>query len=497
MRHAYDSGRSPVSRGDQIVAMRGRTGEVLGALTVYVALYAAWNASGAAFHVWPDLWQLMPWPPLVDDLGGAMLDLHSQPPLLNLVFGLALQASIATRVSVATLLQPVFFACGAAAVAAFALLARRLIPRPMVRLAVVIIFLANPYLYASLHYFFYTPLELLFLLWSGLLGFRYMDDSGPGRLAAALVPALLLVYARSLFHPIWFAGFVALLLALAWPRGRWKVVAPVLLASFVLLGAWPAKNLARFGFFGFSSWSGMSLARGLPTGDPLLPSGFPARLGAFARPSNEPPVPGSLERAAGMVPPEFQGRPALSVVVKPDGSPNWNHYALIPLSRELGAIAVGTLLEHPALLLMKAGDFYANGYALYEARWPYRGDFAPEMTAGHTWARIYEGIVFQPFRTYDPTSTAVTTGFAFLLPLLLMATGIQLWRRRKAWSTTDRTIVLLAFSVVWVLALVLLVDGPEGNRVRFSTEPFLFIMAGWLTGRPTARPADAPSPGQA
>jgi hypothetical protein len=396
-----------------------------------------------------------------------------------------------------SILQPVYFAIGAAAVVALVLLARRVVARPAVRWAVVLLVLANPYLYASLHYLFYTPFELLLLLLSALLGFRYVDGPTPGRLAWALAPAWLLVHARSLFHPLWFVLFLALLLALARPRLAWGKAAPVAAAALLLLVAWPAKNLARFGFFGFSSWSGMSLARGMPTGEPLLPSGYQARLGAFARTSNEPPVPGSVEDAARRVPPEFRGRPALAAVAKPDGSPNWNHYALIPISRELGAAALDTLGERPSLLPLKAADFYANGYALYEARWPYREGYSTEMTTGHGWARAYELLVFQSFRAYDPSSTGITTGFAIWFPILLGAAFVRLWRRRKEWTSADRTVVLMLLSVLWVLALVLLVDGPEGNRVRFSTEPFLFLVAGWLLGSPRSARAGVDLPGGA
>ncbi len=198
--------------------MKEQTVETLGALAVYAALYAAWNLAGGAFHVWPDLWQLMPWPALAADLGGAMLDLHSQPPLLNLIFGAALQASVATRFPMESLLQPLFFLVGAASVVALVGLARRLVARRARPVAVVLLFLANPYLYASLHYLFYTPIELLLLLLGGWLGFRFLDRPSPGRLAAALAPALLLVHARSIFHPLWLLLLLGLLLGLARPR---------------------------------------------------------------------------------------------------------------------------------------------------------------------------------------------------------------------------------------------------------------------------------------
>jgi hypothetical protein len=474
-------------------ALARRHLETIGLLGIYALLFAAWNLSGGAFRVWPDLWQLLPWPPLLDDLWGSLLDLHAQPPGLNLLFGLALRASARFRVSVEALLQPAWFAAGAVSLAALSALAGRLL-RPWPRRVVLLLVVLNPYLYAALHQLFYTALEVLFLGLGAILAAWWLERPGPGRLAAALAPAVLLVLTRSLFHPLWFVLLLALLLALGRaagaPRGRLAAVAA---AALLLVAAWPLKNLVRFGFFGTSSWSGLSLARGLPTGEPLLPSGYPARLAAFAR--NGPLDPAAAAAARALVPVRFVDRPTLAILEKPDGSPNWNHHAILPLSRDLGAAARERLLRDPGVLPLKAIDFYLNGYAIYEARWPYGRGLAPEATAAPGWFAVYEAIVFQPFRAYDPSRTRASTGFALVVPVVLAAALVRLWRRRGRWGTGERTIAVLLFSVLWVLALVLLVDGPEGNRVRFSTEPYLFVVAGWLVGgRPDPREPAAPSP---
>lgn len=464
--------------------------EVLVFVGAFAALSLAWRLGGGTFRVWPDLWQLLPWPVLLRDLGGSLLDLHSQPPVLNLLFGLALKLSAATGVAVETILRPFYLAAGAVTVAALAILARRLVRRRALRWAALLLLLANPYFHAVHHYLFYTALELLLLALGALLAFRYLEEPTAGRLAATLAPAVLLVYTRSLFHPLWFALLAALLLVLARGGSRVSRRRELLVAAGALavILAWPVKNLARFGFFGYSSWSGLSLARGLPTGEPLLPSGYPARLAAFARSSSTPPEPRAARIAASRVPPAFRDRPALAELEKPDGSPNWNHCALIPLSRELGAAAGETLRRAPSLLVFKAADFYLNGYAIYEARWPYQRGFAPEMTVGEGWARRYEAVVFQPFRGYDPDRTGITTGFALVFPAVLAAAGFSLWARRRRLEAAGRTAALMLFTIGWVLALVLFVDGPEGNRVRFCTEPYLFLVAAWCADAWTTRP---------
>ena len=449
-------------------------------LAVYAFLFGAWNLTGGSFRVWPDLWQLLPWPSLLEDLGTSLLDLHAQPPLLNLLFGLSLKAAVRMGTTVETLLQPLYFAIGAVTGIAITALSARLLPRPGIRRVVLLLIVLNPYLYAALHYLFYTAWELLFLSLAAFLALRYFENPGATRLAAALAPAVLLVYTRSLFHPIWFAHLLALFLALGREKAPsgFRRIAVVGAVALLLVAAWPLKNVARFGFFGFSSWSGISIARGLPTGEPLLPSGYPGRLAAFARSGSQPLDPFAAAAAQRLVPPGFRGSPTLAGIAKPDGSPNWNHYAIIPISRDLGLAARETLRREPSLLFYKALDFYLNGYAIYEARWPYQRGFAPEMTTGGSWAGAYEIAVFQRFRPYDPNRTAVTTGFAILFPVLLGAVGIVLWHKRP-WGAAERTVALMLFTILWVLALVLFVDGPEGNRVRFSTEPYLFLLVGW------------------
>lgn len=452
-------------------------------LAIYALLSLAWNVAGGSFRVWPDLWQLLPWPSLLDDLGRSLLDLHAQPPLLNLLFGLVLKTAVGMGTNVETLLQPVYFAIGAVMVAAIGELAKRIVPRPGVRYAVLLLIILNPYFYAVHHYLFYTAWELFFVSLIVFFSLRYLEQPTAPRLTAVLVPAVLLVYTRSLFHLLWFVLFLFLLLALGLhsTSGWWKSRVIVSAVALLLIAAWPLKNLARFGFFGLSSWSGLSLARGLPTGEPLLPSGYPKRLALFARTNSLPIDLSAVAAAQSLVPPEFQGHPTLSELAKPDGSPNWNHYSIIPISRDLGIAAREHLLREPSLLIFRAIDFYLNGYSIYEARWPYELGFAPEMTTGHLWANIYEAIVFQKFRPYDPNRTTISTGFAILLPVILLAVAIVLWLRRP-WGTVQRTIVVMLFIVLWVLGLVLFVDGPEGNRVRFCTEPYLFLMFGWLVG---------------
>ncbi len=87
--------------------------------------------------------------------------------------------------------------------------------------------------------------------------------------------------------------------------------------------------------------------------------------------------------------------------------------------------------------------------------------------------RAYEAAVFLDF---EPSKRG-RAGFALVFPLLLGAALVE-WCRASR-SPESRLITLMLCCVLWVLAMVLFVDGAEGNRMRFPTEPFLFLLFAW------------------
>jgi hypothetical protein len=206
-------------------------------------------------------------------------------------------------------------------------------------------------------------------------------------------------------------------------------------------------------------------------------------MSAFERGNESAPPPGAAAAAAAAVPPSLAGRPALADLAKPGGAPNWNHFAVIEASREMGAEARRVVARAPWLLALRALDYYLNGYAIFEGRHVYSGSLAREIEAMPSWARAYELVSVLPFARYDPTRTRLTTGFALLLPPLLAAVAAGLWRRRRTCGSEDRAAALMLFCVLWVLGMALFVDGAEGNRMRFCTQPFLLLLAGRVLDR--------------
>jgi hypothetical protein len=67
--------------------------------------------------------------------------------------------------------------------------------------------------------------------------------------------------------------------------------------------------------------------------------------------------------------------------------------------------------------------------------------------------------------------------FTFALPVILIAAGWQIARRFRSDRSRSVTALFMLFSASWVLLATLLVDGSEANRIRFSTEPYLVMLA--------------------
>jgi hypothetical protein len=424
-------------------------------LAAYLAILALAVAAGYRMWVpWPFV-NLLPRELLAKRLAESLWNLHSQPPVLNLLLGGALALEGAGGASVETWLFALQALVGGVVVVATACLLLRLRLRPWLRAAVMALLLLDPAFYAFLTLFFTPIYELLWLSLAALAAHRFAGRPGAGAFAGFCVPVAALVYSRALFHPIW-AGVALAAVAVgggraATPAARRRIVV-VLALTVAVLAAWPVKNVVRFGVWGFSSWQGYNLSRGFAITPPpawalfsweRLPGADAARAGALA-----------------LVPERFRGIPALTMTVKSDGSPNWNHYAMIGVSAELGHQALEIIVRQPRSVVVKALDNYLHSFC----RSP--------VTAGAAGLR--------------------RVVFAACFPVLCAAAAWRAFRLRAADRPAAIALAFLLTTVLWVLAMALFVDGDEAHRLRFSTQLALWIggaaaLDGWLPGGSAAR----------
>jgi len=439
--------------------------EVAAWLAAYLAVLTL--AMAAGFRMWVpwDYVNLLPRELLAERLGESVWNLHSQPPLLNLVLGgaLALAGGVGgVGGTVESWLFALHALIGGVVVAATACLLLRLRIRPWLRGVVMALLVLDPAFYIFLTLFF-TPLyELLWLSLAALAAHRFAERPSARAFAAFSVPVVALAYSRALFHPVWAGAALAAVAAScgnavaascgnAAPPAERRRIAGVLALSVALLAAWPLKNALRFGVWGFSSWQGYNLSRGLAIAPPpawalfswdRLPGADAARAGALA-----------------LVPERFRGIPALTLTTKADGSPNWNHYAMIGMSAELGHRALAVMTHQPRKVVTKALDTYLHVFCR-----------PPVKAGGVLWTRL----------------------FAACFPLLCAAAAWRIFKLRVADRSAAVALAFLLAAVLWVLAMALFVDGDEANRLRFSTQLALWIGAaaaleGWLPAPPAGR----------
>ncbi|HEX3531453.1 MAG TPA: hypothetical protein VH988_30710 [Thermoanaerobaculia bacterium] len=446
---------------------------------LWLAVYAC--GAGLAFlagwrmQVSYEYFQLLGREPLASRLAESLFNLHAQPPLLNLLLGLALKLERATGLAPERSLLALHLALGAAITLALYILLVRLGVTPWLRRLALAVILLDPAFYSFVLDFFYPLHELFLLTLAAVAVERFLATRRPEFYVAACACLVALAYTRALFHPVWI---VAVLLMLALParrpdRERSPVFA-ALAASLVLLLAWPVKNYVRFGVFGFSSWQGYNLSQGLVDRYPPIWDAFV--FGSL--PSQE----SAREALARSVPERFRAIPVLADPLKAPGVPNWNHAAIIPLSRRLESLVLRRLREHPALLAAKAAENYRQA-AIYPARNPYAADldWRARTPLARFWLTFYESTVYL-YRGDDPQSGPLP-GFAWILPPALLLALVQIVRRRKRDPVGAGTTAFLLAAILWVLAMVLLVDGREGNRIRFSTQPLLYLAVAWSLTR--------------
>lgn len=457
-------------------------------LILYGAIFLLAILAGYRMEIPWSFHQLLDEPLLRDRLAESILYLHSQPPFLNLFLGLTLKLARATSVAPETWLTIGHFLVGAGLVAALSAVLGEILGPGLLAPFGMALFLLNPILYVSLFEYFYTAHELLLLALFALLTHRFLRTGRVGAFAGAAGCLVALAGLHSLYH---FAAMLALVTGLAFlapatKSGRHldKSRVLVLTASTLALLAWPAKNLVVFGFFGSSSWAGLNLANGLGVSYP--------RLALFILPGPSPPSEALRAEASRLVPRRFERIGALAELTKQDGSPNWNHFSVIELSREMQARVLRRLRDEPALLFRRAWRNYRSSYTLFSGRHPLEGslDWMVKGPASRLWLESYERLAFQYFGRN--TREEPFTGFFTLFPVTMTLAVIKTLRCFGSRPVQARTALMLLLVVFWVLAMVLFVDGREGNRLRFPTDPFIILLALW--GLSLVR--DLPRPGE-
>ena len=283
---------------------------------------------------------------LTDRLLLSLFELHSQPPLYNLLTGVALKLSASRPEFV---LEPLFLGCGLwiGLCSYWLLLALSLRVRAATFVACAIV--AAPALVAYENWYFYPHLAQAGLI--GGVAFLARSGGRPGRalwVSALHFAALSLTW--SLFHPLFFASVAGIAIAFAVRSERWRVfkcfAAPGLLVLALCL-----KNLALFGFFGTSSWAAQNLYKNVTNVLGAERVAFEARRGAVW--DVEPFLSPEHALREFQLDPARSGSPALDRTTKlrPLGANNLNHRVYPAVAKFYSASARRLIAAFPRAYL--------------------------------------------------------------------------------------------------------------------------------------------------
>lgn len=471
-------------------------GEVWAVAALYVVVCAAAGWLGYAQTRIPwELFQLLDREALASAPLTSLLLLHHQPPLLNALAAALLWLGQATGSSPEGLATELFFLVGLlATICTYAAVKGLTGSRFWAALAITALLL-DPGFHLFRTMFFYPWLVQAAMAGLLLAAFHYARGGRAGSLWAVVVLLGLVVNTRSLFHPLWAAGFFVLLLLAARrsaPGGgpRLKSLAPAVLVLALLLTAWPLKNQVVFGQFTFSSLTGFNLSRDLPVDrDQLKRYLFKARVPAA-----------SQERADGFVHQYGQGAGrVVSAASKSTGQRNWNHLLMLELNPTLARAGLQWRGDNPGAWANRAAFFY-RCWSLSTFLNPYGLDpMGPQTPRFRAYQGLWSAAFYADLKPVgrllvDATGAAragktpypyTVFGFVLLPALLLLSVGL-IMRRGSRRRPEGGALLLCLYCLAWVLVVPCLTDGFEGNRMRFGVGPMQLALSccllAWLSG---------------
>jgi hypothetical protein len=331
-------------------------------------------------------------------------------------------------------------------------LMRRLEVRRFTALAATTLFAMNPATAAFGHVLFYELPVAVLVVWAAVSASTL--PTRPSYLRSlvfcSLVAALCLT--RSIFHLVYYVAAIAVVAVVA-PEARratlWAALAPLAAVLAVYL-----KNVMLFGFFGASSWLGMSVAR------MTLPYADESTMRRLADGGRLSPI-ATIEPFSPlwMYPSGYRSRlssiahPALTAVNKSTGHINFNHAAFVRVSRDYFDDALAVIRAQPSAYRTSVGRAWTFYFMSGTENTLAEGNLAPVRR----WIAWWDSVVL-----LRSPGTRVCLSLVVGLPLAALW---AVWRSRRhlAWA-------FIALTIGYVAVLGNATEVGENNRFRFATD---------------------------
>jgi len=259
---------------------------------VYITWFEVTILVDSKLSDWDWFMQTLPLDALRSDLWRSLWYLHAQPPLLNLVGGLLIQRFYPHHLEALHLLNILL---GALISGMFYVLAAHFVTRRWLAVVWALLLAFNPALYLYEAYVLYEVMTAFLVMATLTCILWYWQRRTATALYAFLLALNLLILTRSVYHIVLLAPALLMVWWLAPNHRRRRILAVSALICLLSLG-WYAKNYLLFDTFSASSWSGIGLWKAASRGDklPQLPALVEAGIldapvvaeGAFAPPSN-------------------------------------------------------------------------------------------------------------------------------------------------------------------------------------------------------------------
>ncbi|MBN2107529.1 MAG: hypothetical protein JW832_08880 [Deltaproteobacteria bacterium] len=425
---------------------------------------------------------------LQHDLLQSLLYQHSQPPLFNFFLGLVLKLSADPSISFQLLYQT----AGLLALLALYGLLRAVRLPSAAALIVAAFFILNPTVILYEHLLYYTYIEGVFILFAAFCLLEWFSTRQALWACAFWLMLACLGGIRSLFHPIFFlvlSGIFGLYMFLKMGQRRQALVfCAASLIAIAPLGLLCAKNYAVFGFFGTSSWDGMSLwtkacgygpdeLEHLHRRGVISSLAVQAELEAFR--ALDQYADGKKLIAAAC------HHPADCEPFKTTGRPNFNHTGYIRLSRQLWKDSLSIIRDDPGRFAFQTLGAYS--LTLWYASDSVHALFKSNMEILAPLEAAYRYLYFGFLGVQNRHSDArmwLRTGCVSLL-FLVFNTGaiVQVFRARSGRDSAIAGLCLFCMLIhAYTIAVSSIIEFGENNRFRFPVDgAFLVLMAGCLT----------------